>query len=208
MAMTPLALLHALHAHPSLTFHRVGEGVKVLPRTPEEPRPVLVHFKPAILRALEEGERLEAATLLRDPHRLAALLAHALGGEAPVVLTGYYEGPPTRYLVAVDRLTPYLAWASRHLPAPRRLHLGPTTGGWALDWREGWEVALEARVAGMRYLLLLPTVEAGDWLEAAGKGLGLPEEARVWRPGEEPTTATGWKEAQDALGVRVGVDYF
>lgn len=208
MAMTPLALLHALHAHPSLTFHRVGEGVKVLPRTPEEPRPVLVHFKPAILRALEEGERLEAATLLRDPHRLAALLAHALGGEAPVVLTGYYEGPPTRYLVAVDRLTPYLAWASRHLPAPRRLHLAPATGGWALDWREGWEVALEARVAGMRYLLLLPAVEAGDWLEAAGKGLGLPEEARVWRPGEEPTTATGWKEAQDALGVRVGVDYF
>lgn len=206
--MTPLALLHTLHAHPSLTFHRVGEGLRVLPRVPEEARPVLAHFKPALLRALEEGERLEAATLLRDPHRLAALLAHALGGEAPVVLTGYYEGPPTRYLVAVDRLTPYLAWASRHLPAPRRLHLGPTTGGWALDWREGWEVALEARVAGMRYLLLLPAVEAWDWLEAAGKGLAFPEEVRVWWPGKPPTTVTGWKEAQDALGVRVGVDYF
>lgn len=206
--MSPLALLHALHEHPTLAFRREGEALRVLPHVPEEPRPALVHFKPAILRALEEGERLEAATLLRDPHRLAALLAHALGGEAPVVLTGYYEGPPTRYLVAVDRLTPYLAWASRHLPAPRRLHLAPTTGGWALDWREGWEVALEARVAGTRYLLLLPAVEAWDWLEAAGKGLAFPKEARVWRPGKPPTTATGWKEAQDALGVLVGVDFF
>ncbi len=51
-------------------------------------------------------------------------------------------------------------------------------------------------------------MEAGDWLEAAGKGLAFPEEVRVWWPGEPPTTATGWKEAQDALGVRVGVDYF
>ncbi len=206
--MTALDLLHALHAHPSLTLHRVGEGLKVLPRVPEEARPVLGHFKPALLRALEDGEKVESSRLLSSPFRLAALLAHALGGEAPVVLTGYYEGPPTRYLVAVDRLTPYLAWASRHLPRPRRLHLSPTTGEWAVDWREGWEVALEARVAGMRYLLLLPAVEAWDWLEAAGKGLGLPEEVRVWRPGEEPTTATGWKEAQAALGVRVGVDYF
>lgn len=206
--MTPLALLHALHEHPTLTFHRVGEGLRVLPHVPEEARPVLGHFKPALLRALEEGERVEAATLLWDPHRLAALLAHALGGEAPVVLTGYYEGPPTRYLVAVDRLTPYLAWASRHLPAPRRLHLAPTTGGWALDWREGWEVALEARVARTRYFLLLPSPQAWDWVEAAGKGLALPEEVRVWRPGEPPTTATGGKEAQDALGVLVGVDFF
>lgn len=51
-------------------------------------------------------------------------------------------------------------------------------------------------------------LEAGDWLEAAGKGLPFPEEVRVWWPGKPPTTATGWKEAQDALGVRVGVDYF
>lgn len=183
--MSPLALLHALHAHPSLTFHRVGEGVKVLPRTPEEPRPALVHFKPAILRALEEGERLKASTLLRDPHRLAALLAHALGGEAPVVLTGYYEGPPTRYLVAVDRLTPYLAQASRHLPAPHRLHLGPTTGGWVIDLVRGWGVALEARAGGTRYLLFLSALEAQAWLEAAGKGLVL-HEVSLWRPGEAP----------------------
>ncbi|MFN3369592.1 MAG: hypothetical protein ACK4ZX_09400, partial [Thermus sp.] len=190
-------------------FRHEGEALRVLPRVPEEARPVLGHFKPALLRALEEGERLEAATLLRDPHRLAALLAHALGGEAPVVLTLYGKGEePRRYLAPRENLTAHLAWASRHLPAPRRLHLAPTTGGWALDWREGWEVALEARVAGMRYLLLLPAVEAWDWLEAAGKGLGLPEEARVWRPGEEPATATGWKEAQAALGVLVGVDFF
>lgn len=183
--MTPLALLHTLHAHPTLTFHRVGDGLKGLPRVPEEARPVLGRFKAALLRALEEGERLEAATLLRDPHRLAALLAHALGGEAPVVLTGYYEGPPTRYLVAVDRLTPYLAWASRHLPAPRRLHLGPTTGGWALDWREGWEVALEAVAAGTRYLLFYPEHGARGWLEAAREGLAL-HGVSVWRPGAAP----------------------
>ncbi|MGF5789685.1 hypothetical protein ACQE81_28255 [Klebsiella pneumoniae] len=207
--MTPLALLHALHEHPTLTFHRVGEGVKVLPRTPEEARPVLAHFKPALLRALEEGERLEAAALLRDPHRLAALLAHALEGEAPVWLTLYGKGEePRRYLALRENLTPHLAWASRHLPAPRRLHLAPATGGWAVDWREGWEVALEARVAGMRYLLLPPAVEAWDWVEAAGKGLAFPEEVRVWKPGKPPATATGWKEAQSALEALVEAIFF
>ncbi len=206
--MTALDLLRALHAHPSLTLHRVGEGLKVLPRVPEEARPVLSRHKTALLRALEGGERVEARALLSSPWRLAALLAHALGVEGPVVLTLYEEGEPRRYLAPGGNLAPQLAWADRNLPHPRRLHLSPTTGEWAVDWREGWEVALEARVAGMRYLLLLPAVEAWDWLEAAGKGLGLPEEVRVWRPGEEPTTATGWKEAQAALGVRVGVDYF
>ncbi|BBL93386.1 hypothetical protein TthHC11_09200 [Thermus thermophilus] len=181
--MSPLALLHTLHAHPSLTFHRVGEGVKVLPRTPEKARPALVHFKPAILRALEEGERLEASTLLRDPHRLAALLAHALGGEAPVVLTGYYEGPPTRYLVAVDRLTPYLAWAA--LPLPRRLHLAALDGRWAVDVVGGWEVGLEAVAAGTRYVLLYPEHGARGWLEAARAGLAL-HGVSVWRPGAAP----------------------
>ena len=207
--MTPLALLHALHAHPSLTFHRLEGGVKVLPHVPEEARPTLAHFKPALLRALEEGERLEAAALLRDPHRLAALLAHALGEEGPVWLTLYGKGEePRRYLAPRENLTAHLAWASRHLPAPRRLHLAPTTGGWVLDWREGWEVALEARVARTRYFLLLPSPQAWDWVEAAGKGLGLPEEVRVWKPGKPPATATGWKEAQTALGVLVGVDFF
>ena len=179
--MSPLDLLHALHEHPTLAFRHEGEALRVLPRAPEEARAVLAHFKPAILRALEEGERLEASTLLRDPRRQACLLAHALGGEAPVVLTGYYEGPPTRYLVAVDRLTPYLAQASRDLPRPRRLHLSPTTGTWALDWREGWEVGLEARVAGMRYLLLLPALEARAWVEAAREGLVL-EALTTWTP--------------------------
>ncbi|MGF5733553.1 hypothetical protein ACQE8T_28335 [Klebsiella pneumoniae] len=207
--MTPLALLHALHEHPTLTFHRVGEGVKVLPRTPEEARPVLAHFKPALLRTLEEGERLEAAALLRDPHRLAALLAHALEGEAPVWLTLYGKGEePRRYLAPRENLTPHLAWASRHLPAPRRMHLALATGGGAVDWREGWEVALEARVAGMRYLLLPPAVEAWDWVEAAGKGLAFPEEVRVWKPGKPPATATGWKEAQSALEALVEAIFF
>ena len=53
-----------------------------------------------------------------------------------------------------------------------------------MDWREGWEVALEARVARTRYLLL-PALEAWDWLEAAGKGLTL-HEVSVWQPGEAP----------------------
>ncbi|BDG26530.1 hypothetical protein TthSNM66_11660 [Thermus thermophilus] len=193
--MSPLTLLHALHRHPTLAFRREGGGLRVLPRVPEEARPVLGHFKPALLRALEEGERLEASTLLRDPHRLAALLAHALGGEAPVVLTGYYEGPPTRYLVAVDRLTPYLAQASRHLPAPRRLHLAALDGRWAVDVVGGWEVALEARAGGTRYVLLLPALEARAWVEAAREGLVL-HAVSVWRPGEAPAMATGWKTAR------------
>ncbi len=183
--MTPLDLLHALHAHPSLTFRRVGEGLRVLPRVPEEARPVLGRFKPAVLQALEDGEQVEAATLLQDPHRLACLLAHALEGEAPVVLTGYYEGPPTRYLVAPGDLTPYSAWASKNSPPPWRLHLAPTTGGWALDWREGWEVALEAVAAGTRYLLFYPEHGARGWLEAARAGLAL-HGVSVWRPGTAP----------------------
>ncbi|WP_244454840.1 hypothetical protein [Thermus thermophilus] len=189
--MSPLTLLHTLHAHPSLTFHRVGDGLRVLPRVPEEARPVLGHFKPALLRALEEGERLEASRLLRDPHRLAPLLAHVLGGEGPVVLTGYYEGPPTRYLVAVDRLTPYLAWAA----LPRRLHLAALDGRWAVDVVAGWEVALEARAGGTRYVLLLPALEARAWVEAAREGLVL-HAVSVWRPGEAPAMATGWKTAR------------
>jgi len=207
--MTPFDLLHALHEHPTLAFHRLEGGVKVLPRVPEEARPVLVHFKPAILRALEEGERVESSRLLSSPWRLAALLAHALGEEGPVWLTLYGKGEePRRYLAPRENLTAHLAWASRHLPAPRRLHLAPTTGGWVLDWREGWEVALEARVAGMRYLLLLSAPEAQTWLEAAGKGLAFPEEVRVWKPGKPPATATGWKEAQSVLEALVEAIFF
>ncbi len=65
--MTALDLLRALHAHPSLTLHRVGEGLKVLPRVPEEARPTLAHFKPALLRALEGGERVEARARSSPP---------------------------------------------------------------------------------------------------------------------------------------------
>ncbi|MGF5750457.1 hypothetical protein ACQE70_29350, partial [Klebsiella pneumoniae] len=67
---------------------------------------------------------------------------------------------------------------------------------------------LEARVAGMRYLLLPPAVEAWDWVEAAGKGLAFPEEVRVWKPGKPPATATGWKEAQSALEALVEAIFF
>lgn len=188
--MTPLALLHALHAHPSLTFHRVGEGLRVSPRVPEEARAVLAGFKGPLLQALEDGEKVEARALLRDPHRLAALLAHALGVEAPVWLTGYYEGPPARYLVPVARLTPYLAQASRDLPRPRRLHLSPTTGTWALDWRDGWGVGLEARAGGTRYLLFYPALEARAWVEAAREGLVL-EALTTWTPGAAPREGEG-----------------
>ena len=185
--MTPLALLHALHEHPALTFHRQGEGVRVVPGIPEGARPVLAHFKAALLRALEDGERLEAAALLASPFRLAALLAHALGVEAPVVLTIYARGEdePRRYLAPPGNLAPHLAWASRSLPSPRRLHLAPTTGGWALEVWEGWEVAVEA--LDSRHLLLLPALEARVWGEAA----------RKWRRGEAPPL-----EEPPVLGVR------
>ncbi len=191
-----LALLHTLHENPSLTFHRVGEGLKVIPAVPPEARPVLAHFKAALLRALEDGERVEARALLSS-FRLAALLGHALGVEAPLVLTLYArEGEdPRRYLVPLGNLTPYSAWASKSLPPPWRLHLSPTTGPWVLEVRGGWEVALEALVGRTRYLLLLPAPEARAWLEAAGKGLVRPQELSVWRRGETPLTARGWEEA-------------
>ncbi len=194
--MTALDLLRALHAHPSLTLHRVGEGLRVLPRVPEEARPVLSRHKTALLRALEDGERVESSRLLSSPWRLGTLLAHVLGVEEPVVLTLYArEGEePRRYLAPEENLTPHLAWADRNLPHPRRLHLSPTTGEWAVDWRNGWEMAVEALAGGTRYLLLLPALEARAWLEAAGKGL-TPGELSVWRPGEEPFAARGWREA-------------
>jgi hypothetical protein len=196
-----IALLHTLHENPSLTFRRVGEALKVIPAVPPEARPVLARFKPALLQALEDGEGVEARALLSSPFRLAALLAHALGVEAPLVLTLYArEGEdPRRYLVPLGNLTPHSAWASKSLPPPWRVHLSPTTGGWALDVRGGWEVAVEALV-GVRYLLLLPALEARAWLEAAGKGLVPPEGLSVWRRGETPTTAKGWGEALALIG--------
>jgi len=191
-----IALLHTLHEKPGLAFHRVGEALRVVPAVPPEARPTLARFKPALLQALEDGEGVEARVLL-SPFRLAALLGHALGVEAPLVLTTYArEGEdPRRYLVPLGNLTPYSAWASKSLPPPRRLHLSPTTGAWALDVWEGWEVALEALAGRTRYLLLLPALETRAWLEAAGKGLVRPKEVSVWRPGETPLTAKGWEEA-------------
>jgi hypothetical protein len=191
-----LALLHTLHENPSLAFHRVGEALKVIPAVPPEPRPVLAHFKATLLQALEDGERVEARALL-SPWRVLPLLAHALGVEAPLVLTLYArEGEdPRRYLVPLGNLTPYSAWASKNSPPPWRLHLSPTTGGWALDVRGGWEVAVEVLAGRTRYLLLLPGPEARAWLEAAEKGLVGPEELSVWRRGETPFTARGWEEA-------------
>ncbi len=197
-----LALLHTLHENPSLAFHRVGEGLKVIPAVPSEARPTLAHFKAALLQALEEGERVEARALLSSPFRLAALLAHALGVEAPLVLTLYAkEGDePRRYLVPLGNLAGHALWANRNLPPPHRLHLSPTTGPWVLDVRGGWEVAVEALAGRTRYLLLLPGPEARAWLEAAGKALVSPEGLQVWRRGETPFTAKAWGEALALIG--------
>jgi hypothetical protein len=191
------ALLHTLHENPSLAFHRVGEGLRVVPAVPPEARPVLAHFKPALLQALEDGERVEARALLSSPFRLAALLGHALGVEAPLVLTTYArEGEdPRRYLVPLGNLTPHSAWANKSLPPPRRLHLSPTTGAWALDLRGGWEVALEARMGGTALLLLYPEGGLRAYLQAAGKALVPPEGLGVWRRDTSPFTARGWEEA-------------
>ncbi len=196
MAVIP-ALLHTLHENPGLSFHRVGEALKVIPAVPPEARPALARFKPALLQALEDGERVEARALLSSPFRLAALLAPALGVEAPLVLTTYArEGEdPRRYLVPLGNLTAYSAWANKSLPPARRLHLSPTTGAWALDLWEGWEVALEARIGGTTLLLLYPEGGLRAYLQAAGKGLVPPEGLSVWRRGETPFTARGWEEA-------------
>jgi hypothetical protein len=195
-----LALLHTLYENPSLAFRRVGEALKVIPAVPPEARPVLAHFKAALLQALEDGERVEAQALL-SPWRALPLLGHALGVEAPLVLTLYArEGDePRRYLVPPENLTAYSAWANRNSPPPWRLHLSPTTGDWALGLRGGWAVAVEALARGTRYLLLLPAPEAEAWLEAAGKGLFRPKEVGVWRRGEMPLTAKGWEEALACL---------
>jgi hypothetical protein len=166
------------------------------PTPPEDARLTLARFKGALLQALEDGEGVEARALL-SPFRLAALLAHALGVEAPLVLTTYArEGEdPRRYLVPLGNLTPYSAWANKSLPPPWRVHLSPTTGAWALDVRGGWEVALEARMGGTALLLLYPERGLRDYLQAAGKGLVPPEGLSLWRRGETPTTAKGWEEA-------------
>ncbi|MGC8875693.1 hypothetical protein [Thermus sp.] len=193
-------LLHTLHRHPTLAFRREGEALRVIPAAPPEARPVLAHFKPALLHALGGGERVEASRLLSSPFRLLALLAHALGVERGAVLTLWGEEEPRRYLPPGENLAPHLAWADRNLPPPRRLHLAATSGGWSVDLVAGWEVAVEALAGRTRYLLLLPGLEARGWLEAAGKGLVPPEELSVWRRGEAPSTARGWEEALARLG--------
>jgi hypothetical protein len=192
-----LDLLHALHANPGLSLHRAGGRLGLAPTPPEEARITLAHFKPALLQALEDGEGVEARALLSSPFRLAALLAHALGVEAPLVLTTYArEGEdPRRYLAPLGNLTPYSAWASKNSPPPWRLHLSPTTGAWALDVWEGWEVALEARMGGTALLLLYPEEGLRAYLQAAGKALVPPEGLSVWKWGETPFTARGWEEA-------------
>gem|GEM_PF-556182 len=203
MAMTPLALLHALHEHPALTFHRQGEGVKVIPAVPPEARPVLAHFRAALLRALEDGERLEARALLSSPYRLAALLAHALGVEGPVVATLYAKGEdePRRYLAPPGNLTPHLAWAERNLPPPRRVHLAPTARGWALDVREGWEVAVEVPLP-RPHVLAGAEAAMGGFLAALHEGTGYRGEVRLWRPGEG-VLALPLKEALARLPLKV-----
>jgi hypothetical protein len=191
------ALLYTLHENPSLAFHRVGEALKAIPAVPPEARPVLARFKPALLQALEDGEGVEAQALLSFPFRLAALLAHALGVEGPLVLTLYAKAgdEPRRYLVPLGNLAGHALWADRNLPPPRRLHLSPTTGAWALDLWGGWEVALEARMGGTALLLLYPEGGLRVYLQAAGKALVPPEGLSVWRRGETPFTARGWEEA-------------
>jgi hypothetical protein len=197
-----LDLLHALHENPGLSLHRAGGRLGLTPTPPEEARLTLANFKAALLQALEDGERVEAQALL-SPWRVLPLLGHALGVEAPLVLTIYArEGEdPRRYLVPLGNLTPHSAWANKSLLPPRRLHLSPTTGDWALDVRGGWEVAVEALAGRTRYLLLLPALEARAWLEAAGKALVPPEGLRVWRRGTSPFTARGWDEALARLEV-------
>jgi len=192
-----LDLLHALHENLGLTFHRAGGRLGLAPTPPEEARLTLARFKGALLQALEDGEGVEARVLLSSPFRLAALLAHALGVEAPLVLTTYArEGEdPRRYLVPLGNLTAYSAWANRNSPPPWRLHLSPTTGDWALDVWEGWEVALEARMGGTALLLLYPEEGLRAYLQAAGKALVPPEGLGVWRRGTSPFTARGWDEA-------------
>ncbi|WP_038069758.1 hypothetical protein [Thermus scotoductus] len=179
-------LLHALHENPGLSLHRVGGRLGLAPTPPEEARLTLSRHKAALLQALEDGERVEARALLSSPFRLAALLAHALGVEGEVVRTLYPEGlaPATRYLPP-EGLTPYLAWAHRDLPPPRRLHLADIGGRWVVDLVAGWEVALEAVAAGTRYLLFYPEHGARGWLEAARAGLAL-HGVSVWRPGTAP----------------------
>jgi hypothetical protein len=191
-----LDLLHALHENPGLSLHRAGGRLGLAPTPPEGARLTLARYKGALLQALEDGEGVEARALL-SPFRLAALLAHALGVEGPLVLTTYArEGEdPRRYLVPLGNLTPYSAWASKSLPPPWRVHLSPTTGAWALDVRGGWEVALEARMGGTALLLLYPEGGLRAYLQAAGKALAPPEGLSVWRRGVSPLTARGWEEA-------------
>jgi hypothetical protein len=191
-----LDLLHALHENPSLNFHRAGGRLGLAPTPPEGARLTLARYKGALLQALEDGEGVEAQALF-SPFRLAALLAHALGVEAPLVLTLYArEGDePRRYLVPLGNLTPYSAWANKSSPPPWRVHLSPTTGAWALDVWEGWEVALEARMGGTALLLLYPEGGLRAYLQAAGKALVPPEGLSVWKRGVSPFTARGWDEA-------------
>lgn len=186
--MSLLDLLRGLHGSSHLTLSREEGKLRVFPRAPEPLRPLLVSYKTALLHALEERERVQALRFLEDPYRLVCLAVHTFPLEAPVVLTlAYGDAFPSgkhldafpsgkhledvrRYLAPVGNLSGYLLWAGRNLPPPHRMHFSPTTGKWALEWRKGWEVVIEAQVRGKRYLLFYPEKDAHSWESSVEDG--------------------------------------
>lgn len=177
--MSLLDLLRGLRGSSHLTLSREGGRLRVFPRVPEPLRPLLVSYRVALLQALEERERVQALRFLEEPYRLVCLAAHTFPLEIPVVLTlAYGDAFPSgkhledvrRYLAPVGNLSGYLLWAGRNLPPPHRMHFSPTTGKWALEWRKGWEVIIEAQVKERRYLLFYPEKDVHSWESSVEDG--------------------------------------
>ncbi len=171
--MSLLDLLRGLRGSSHLTLSREGERLRVFPRVPEPLRPLLVSYKVALLQALEERERVQVLRFLEEPYRLVCLAVHTFPLETPVVLTFAY-GDAGKHLegvlAPVGNLSGYLLWAGRNLPSPHRMHFSPTTGKWALEWRKGWEVIIEAQVRGRRYLLFCPEKDVRSWESSVEDG--------------------------------------
>lgn len=178
--MSLLDLLRGLRGSTHLTLSREGGRLRVFPRVPEPLRPLLVSYRVALLQALEERERVQALRFLEDPYRLVCLAVHTFPLEIPVALTLAYGEDVRRYLVPVGNLSGYLLWAGRNLPPPHRMRFSPTTGKWALEWRKGWEVIIEAQVRGRRYLLFYPEKDAYSWESSVEDG-----EVRLFRLHEQ-----------------------
>lgn len=182
-----LHLLAALHALGGSPLAREEGRLLLPPNLSPKALEALRPHKARLLRALEDGEEVEARALLEDPRRLALLLLPEGAEGERVSLALYREGEAHRYLPPPGHLAPFLLWSARHEPAPRRVWVGGAHGKWSLDVETPLEAALEVS-RPLPHTLAGPAWRVERYLHALHEATtlrALGGEGYLWRPGGE-----------------------